>query len=240
MTPVLYELRGRDDRLRFSPFCWRARLALAHKGIEAELVPMLFTDKSPIDFCDSTTVPVLKDAHGVAMDSYDIFKHLDAHYPDSGDGLLIGDAHAEARLNFVKVYTEQVMAVGFFRLVALDLLAAIHPDDREYFRTSREARFGMSFEEFNNVEAARGILDSAFKPLRGLLANQPFMDGDAPAAADYLVFGFFIWAHIVSDTSPFGETEDAGDSLVQWRERMMDLHDGMARKAPRASEIPQS
>ena len=54
MTPVLYELRGRDDRLRFSPFCWRARLALAHKGIEAELVPMLFTDKSPSDFCDST------------------------------------------------------------------------------------------------------------------------------------------------------------------------------------------
>ena len=240
MTPVLHELRGRDERLRFSPFCWRARLALAHKGLAAELVPMLFTDKSPIDFCDTTTVPVLKDAYGVAMDSYDIFKHLDAHYPDSGDGLLIGDAHAEARLNFVKVYTEQVMAVGFFRLVALDLLAAIHPDDREYFRTSREARFGMPFEEFNNVEAARGILDSAFKPLRGLLANQPFMDGDDPAAADYLVFGFFIWAHIVSDTSPFGETEDAGDPLVQWRERMMDLHDGMARKAPRASEIPQS
>ncbi|MFP3427765.1 glutathione S-transferase C-terminal domain-containing protein, partial [Pseudoalteromonas sp. SIMBA_162] len=82
------------------------------------------------------------------------------------------------------------------------------------FRTSREARFGMPFEEFNNDEAARGILDSAFKPLRGLLANQPFMDGDAPAAADYLVFGFFIWAHIVSDTSPFGETEDASDPLV--------------------------
>ena len=27
--------------------------------------------------------------------------------------------------------------------------------------------------------------------------------------------------------------------VVQWRERMMDLHDGMARKAPRASEIAQ-
>ncbi|WP_339926897.1 glutathione S-transferase N-terminal domain-containing protein [uncultured Cobetia sp.] len=239
MTPVLYELRGRDDRLRFSPFCWRARLALAHKGIEAELVPMLFTDKSPIDFCDSTTVPVLKDAHGVAMDSYDIFKHLDAHYPNAGNGPLIGDAQAQARLNFVKVYAEQVMAVGFFRLVALDLVQAIHPDDREYFQSAREARFGMSFEEFHNVEIARGILDSAFKPLRGLLANQPFMDGDTPAAADYLIFGFFIWAHIVSDTSPFGETEDPSDPLVQWCERMMDLYDGMARKAPRASEIAQ-
>jgi len=232
-------LRGRDDRLRFSPFCWRARLALAHKGIEAELVPMLFTDKSPIDFCDSTTVPVLKDAHGVAMDSYDIFKHLDAHYPNAGNGPLIGDAQAQARLNFVKVYAEQVMAVGFFRLVALDLVQAIHPDDREYFQSAREARFGMSFEEFHNVEIARGILDSAFKPLRGLLANQPFMDGDTPAAADYLIFGFFIWAHIVSDTSPFGETEDPSDPLVQWCERMMDLYDGMARKAPRASEIAQ-
>lgn len=239
MTPVLYELRGRDDRLRFSPFCWRARLALAHKGIKAELAPMLFTDKSPIGFCESTTVPVLKDDFGVSMDSYDIFKHLDEHYPNAGDGPLIGDALAQARLNFVKVYTEQVMAVGFFRLVALDLVQAIHPDDREYFQSAREERFGMSFEEFNNVEVARGILDNAFKPLRGLLGSQPFMDGDAPAAADYLVFGFFIWAHIVSETSPFGETEDASDPLVQWRERMMDLYDGMARKSPRASDIPQ-
>lgn len=239
MTPVLYELRGRDDRLRFSPFCWRARFALAHKGLEAELSPVLFTDKSPIEFCDAFSVPVFKDDFGLATDSYDIFKHLDKHYPEAGMGPLIGDSLAESRLNFVKAYAEQVMAIGFFRLVALDLVKAIHPDDREYFQSAREARFGMSFEVFNNVEIARGILDSAFKPLRGVLGNQPFLDGDAPAAADYLVFGFFIWAHIVSETSPFGETEDASDPLVQWRERMMDLYDGMARKSPRASDIPQ-
>jgi glutathione S-transferase len=35
---VLYELSAKGD-LRFSPFCWKARMALAHKGLEPEHVP---------------------------------------------------------------------------------------------------------------------------------------------------------------------------------------------------------
>jgi len=33
MTIVLHDLTGADDR-RFSPNCWRTRMALAHKGLE--------------------------------------------------------------------------------------------------------------------------------------------------------------------------------------------------------------
>ena len=35
----LYELAGADENRRFRPYCWRVRMALAHKGLEVESLP---------------------------------------------------------------------------------------------------------------------------------------------------------------------------------------------------------
>ncbi|MDE1903950.1 MAG: glutathione S-transferase N-terminal domain-containing protein, partial [Alphaproteobacteria bacterium] len=35
----LFDLAGADDDRRFSPYCWRVKLALAHKGLPVETVP---------------------------------------------------------------------------------------------------------------------------------------------------------------------------------------------------------
>ena len=40
---TLYDLVFQDDR-RPSPFCWRAKFALAHKGLEWTEVPIGFTE----------------------------------------------------------------------------------------------------------------------------------------------------------------------------------------------------
>ena len=56
MTIKVYDLCGAEDR-RFSPFCWRIRLALAHKGLDAEFKPMCFTQKDKIAFANSKTDP---------------------------------------------------------------------------------------------------------------------------------------------------------------------------------------
>ena len=57
---TLYDLAFDDDR-RPSPFCWRAKFALAHKGLDYTNVPMGFTEKEKIAFADSKTVPVIQD-----------------------------------------------------------------------------------------------------------------------------------------------------------------------------------
>ena len=36
MTITMYDLAGAEADRRFSPFCWRTRMALAHKGLSAE------------------------------------------------------------------------------------------------------------------------------------------------------------------------------------------------------------
>ena len=58
MALRLYDLAGADPDRCFSPYCWRTKLALAHKGLVAETVPWRFTDKDVIAFSGQGRVPV--------------------------------------------------------------------------------------------------------------------------------------------------------------------------------------
>mgnify|MGYP006194495939 CR=1 FL=1 len=46
---TLYELSGKND-VRFSPYCWRARMALNYKNLDFKTVPIKFTEKNLIEF----------------------------------------------------------------------------------------------------------------------------------------------------------------------------------------------
>ena len=48
MTIQLYDLAGAYENLRFSPFCWRVRMALAHKVLAYETIPCRYSDKAKI------------------------------------------------------------------------------------------------------------------------------------------------------------------------------------------------
>ncbi|MFX8608809.1 glutathione S-transferase N-terminal domain-containing protein, partial [Acinetobacter baumannii] len=82
MTRKLFELCGREPGRLFSPYCWRSRMALAHKGLAVETVPWRFTETGRLAFAGSKTVPVLVDGDTAVADSAAIAEHLDAAYPD--------------------------------------------------------------------------------------------------------------------------------------------------------------
>ena len=92
MVLMLYELAGLDDR-RFSPYCWRTRMALAHKRLDYETVPVRFTDKPMIAFSGQERVPVIRDGETVVSDSWAIAQHLErgATRPDDHGGPQFGD-----------------------------------------------------------------------------------------------------------------------------------------------------
>ncbi|MFG6138150.1 glutathione S-transferase N-terminal domain-containing protein [Halomonas sp. B23F22_10] len=230
MTRELYDLCGIDERLRFSPYCWRARYALAHKGLDVQTRPWRFSEKEALAFSGQGQVPVLVDGDEVVHDSYEIMRYLDRAYPESP---LLGEGPAEARARFFKHYAERSLAPAILRTVVMDLFNAIHPDDRAYFRETREARLGCSFEEFHSPAKGLSQLDTALAPLRGRLEEADFLDGDAPGGADYLVFGFFMWAHCVSSA----DLVSNADPVYAWRERMLDLYDGLGREALRVTDI---
>ncbi|MBS0446319.1 MAG: glutathione S-transferase family protein [Proteobacteria bacterium] len=236
MTITYHDLAGADERLRFSPYCWRVRLALAHKGLVADALPWRFTDKEAIAFSGQERVPVLVDGRHVVADSFEIARYLDSAYPDRPG--LFGGPQAEAQAGFLRFWCEQALQPALVRLVIPYVHACIAERDRAYFRASREARFGRPLEQIA-VAPADGIaeLRRTLLPLRATLERQPWLAGSAPAFVDYMVFGHFQFVRLVT---PF-EVVEPTDPVHAWQERLLDAYDGLARSAwrvPAACEAP--
>jgi glutathione S-transferase len=222
----LYDLAGADANLRFSPYCWRAKLALAHKGLAVETVPWRFTEKDAIAFSGQDRVPVLVDGSRTIADSWVIAGYLDDAYQDRPS--LFGGPAARAATRFLNSWADTVLNPGIIPFVLSEIFGKIHPKDRDYFRTSREKRFGMSLEAYCADRDKRVVaFRQSLAPVRSTLAAQPYLAGDRPAYADYIVFGGFQWARCIS-TFPLLE---ADDPIVPWRDRMLDAFDGLARRA---------
>ena len=63
----LYDLAGAELERRFSPYCWRTKLALMHKGLPFDTIPWRFTNKDVIAFSGQGRVPVLVDGDDVVF-----------------------------------------------------------------------------------------------------------------------------------------------------------------------------
>ncbi|HVO15619.1 MAG TPA: glutathione S-transferase family protein [Alphaproteobacteria bacterium] len=223
MARQLFELVGTDDR-RFSPYCWRIRLALAHKRLEAARVPVRFTDKELIAFSGGTTVPVLVDGPNRVRESWAIACYLEDTYPTAHS--LFGGPEGRALARFFNLWTDTQLQPSVFQSIIGDLFQVVLPEDKAYFRKTREARLGRTLEEAHALRPEKlAAFKAALTPLRLLLAEQPFVCGAKPAYADYIVFGTFQWARMVS-ACPLLQGEDA---VLAWRERMLDLYGGMGR-----------
>ena len=219
---ILYELVGKDDR-RYSPYCWRVRMALAHKGMEAHFEPVKMTEKDKIAFSQQKLVPIMIDYGEVVTDSWDIAKYLeDNYYPERSLGLSGGT-------RFVNTWVDTQLQPALVRVLIGDLYGHVHPDDSEYFRLSREKRFGISIEEMHARREEYVIaLTKVLAPLRETLRTRPFVSGKAPTYADYIVFGAFQWARCVS---PY-KLVDEEDPINLWRRRMVVLYGSLANSVP--------
>lgn len=227
MAVTLYDLAGVEAGRRFSPFCWRSKMALAHKGLAVETVPWRFTEKAKLPQPNQGRVPVIVDGGRVVHDSTAIADYLESSYPDRPS--LFGDEGARALTRFVQNWVDTVLHPGIIGFVVLDIHNHVGAEDQAYFRRSREERLGGTLE---NAVAGRAARLPAFRasltPLRRTLERQDYLCGSAPAYADYIVFGAFQWARAISDF----ELLAADDPVAKWRGRLLDAFDGLARKSP--------
>ncbi|WP_457092723.1 glutathione S-transferase family protein [Microvirga sp. P5_D2] len=216
MTIKRYELAGAEDNRRFSPYCWRIRFALEHKQLEFETVACRFTDKDVIAFSGQDKVPVLVDGDRVIADSWAIACYLEQTYPDRPS--LFGGPAGQALSRFYVDWADTVLHGTLIRLLASDIHAHLHERDKEYFRESRERRFGTTLEEFcSDQTETLQELKRILTPLRRTLQSQPYLGGDAPLFADYTVVGAFMWARSVSQAHLL----EPDDPVALWRSRLL-------------------
>ena len=226
MTLRLYDLAAAEPDRRFSPYCWRIRLALAHKKLAVETIPWRFTEKAAIAASGQGLVPVLVDGDRWVSDSWNIATYLEDTYPQA-PSLFGGDTGRSLTRHYSNLADGLVGAI--FPFIALDILDRIAEQDRDYFRTTREQRVGTTLEDFvANREAKLPAFRASLTPLRRTLTAQPFLAGEQPLYADYAVFGPLQWARCIS---PFALFEQ-GDPIRLWRDRLLDRFDGLARNAP--------
>jgi glutathione S-transferase len=226
MAIIMFDLAGEDPALRFSPYCWRIRMALAHKGLEVETIPWRFTEKDVIAFSGQGRVPVIRDGDRVVSDSWAIAEYLEDTYPDRPS--LFGGVGGRAHARFVNAWADGVLLPGIARLIVRDLLNIVDSKDRHYFRESREARFKMTLEAVQEGREARlSEFQASLLPMRSVLGKQPWLGGAAPSYADHTVFGTLQWPRCASRF----ELLAAEDPVADWRSRMLDLFGGLGRGA---------
>ena len=227
MAITMYDLCGAEAERRFSPFCWRIKMALAHKGLAVETLPWRFTEKDKLPQPNAGRVPVIVDGDRIVHDSTTIADYLEERYPDRPS--LFGGDVGRGLARFVQHWTETVVHIGAIRLVLLDIYRHLGPEDQAYFREDREKRFNTTLEAVvNDREARLPAFRASLDPLRRTVERQDFVSGKAPAYADYVVFGAFQWARAVSDFELFAPD----DPVRAWRGRMLDLFGGLARRSP--------
>lgn len=221
----LYELVLENGRSA-SPFVWRIRYSLAHKGVAFESVPLGFTDIPKAFSGRFKTVPVIE--HGATMlaESWDIAEYLEQAFP--GRPPLFSSESEQAMVRLMDAWLSTDILRKIFRIYALDIYHAARPEDRPYFRQSRERWLkGPTLEEFTADRTERlPALREALQPLRSHLARFRFLGGNAPNYADYISLGLFHWVASVS-TLPLLAAND--DTLRAWLDRGFDLHGGLGR-----------
>ena len=231
-TLRLYELVLANGRSG-SPFVWRIRYALAHKGIPYESVPVGFLEIPQVGGGRFKTVPIIE--HGTTMmaESWDIATYLEKAFPDR-PRLFSGPAEETMVRLFDTWFLSAVVRPFVLPLYVLDIHDAAREEDRPYFRASRETRFNKSLEAVAADRTARlPAAREALTPLRLHLANRAFLGGDAPSYADYIALGIFQWA-VTSATLPLLAADDR--VLRSWIERGFALYPGFGDD-PRARPL---
>lgn len=222
---TLYDLQLASG-CTISPFVWRTKYALAHKGFDIDIVPGGFTGILERTGGRSERLPAIVDGDTWVLDSWVIAEYLDETYPDRP--MLFEGPSMKALTKFIDGWLWRTAIGPWFRCYILDYHNLSLPQDHEYVRTTRENIFlgGRKLEE---VQAGREdrlpLVPPTLEPLRQLLRETPWLGGDTPNFADYTALAVFLWTGSVATTPPL----TADDPLRDWLDRGFDLYDGLGR-----------
>lgn len=224
MSRILYDLALADEDVRPSPYCWLVKFALLHKGLKFETRPVPFADKSKYPDPDYGKVPVLVDDGMMVKDSPVILDHLERKYRERPLAATPGERASAA---FYGAWLASAIYPSLGPLIMLKMLAAASPADQDYIRTTREAHFGKTLEEYANAPGAAGRVETALGILAAPLAAHDFLGGREANLCDYIVMSPLMWQRSASA----GDLYETPKPVALWRERMLDLFGGYGREA---------
>ncbi len=220
---TVYSLCGKDG-IHYSPHVWKVIMALHHKQLDFEIIPVDFSTIREIENGAFNSVPVLRDGDRVLGDSFEICEYLETAYPDAPS---LFDGEGSRRMaRFLESYCLTQLHPPLAVIAVMNMHNIMHESDQAYFRAKREERFGMSIEAMaEGGPEQRKILRERLAPLRAILNDHPWIYGDTPLLLDYVAFSALQWCWVVGVRDLLEED----DSVRAWFARCQDLFEGAAR-----------
>ena len=212
--------------MTLSPFVWRVKMAILHKGFELNAVPTSYNDIKNILDGTHTRLPVIEDKGTVVEDSMDIIDYLDANYSDHP--LLFNSKGERNYARFLDAWMFQNVVRHWFTCYCLDQVKQSCPEDKDYIRESRERLFLQERKmEDVVVDREKRLVDVRpnLEPLRVHLQDSKWFAGDEPNHIDYLMLSHFFWCASIATCPPL----EKNDPLLEWINRGFDLFDGLGR-----------
>lgn len=207
-----------------SPFVWATKYALKHKGFDLDVVDGGFTGIMDRTGGRSERLPAIVDDGRWVLDSWLIAEYLDEAYPDRPT--LIGHPAVKSLTQFLEAWLWKTAVGPWARCFAVEYRDRCKPEDIAYITESRLRMWGKPMEELvaGREEVFPKVLPE-LELLRGILAEQKWLGGDAPNYADYRALAVFLWCASVADVPPMTEDEPLRD----WIDRGFDLYGGLGR-----------
>lgn len=168
------------------------------------------------------TLPVIYDPNTstAVADSILIAEYLDATYP--GTPLLIPAGTHALQHAFIAAHRDTVDALWQFALPATN--PKLNPRSEEYFRRTREIRFGGRVledvvpkgedrvKQWKEFEDGYGKIDAWLQRGKG-----PFLMGDTVSFGDFVVAGYILWSKKI-----WGVESPEWEDIKSWHEGRWD------------------
>jgi glutathione S-transferase len=189
-------------------------------------VPTRFADVERIErLSGQRLVPILEHDGQVIFDSWDIALHLQIRFQDRPN--LFGPLEGRGLARLYNVWCDIVLGPAVRRLIAADFIWCLDPGDRAYYRRTREEQLRAPLE-LVCADRDRWMAEALphIQVLERAFRRDPFLCGEAPAYADYIVFSVFQWARIgsPSDILPPNDLPE----VHRWRTQMIGLFENLA------------
>ncbi|KAF8555991.1 hypothetical protein OG21DRAFT_1410007 [Imleria badia] len=212
---IFYDIPSKLGINAWSPNTWKTRYALNIKGVPYKTEWVEYPDIEALakkigalptstraDGTPYYTLPIINDPNTgkVIADSFLIAEYLDATYPDGNTLFPPGTKPLVAAFE-----GGIVSALGGIGLLQLAVSCyVLNPSSAEYFRRTREAKFGQKIEEFSpegpkrDADIAKG--KEGFDAIDGWLAKSEgkFVLGDTISYADGVLAGWLTWIKITN------------------------------------------
>lgn len=218
MSILLYEHVAKNGQV-VDPYSWRVRLALSHMNIKVKRVPIsLYKFREKFKNENLSILPAIVDGNRKIETSWEVATYLERNFPEAPT--IFGGEVGTHLAKFIHAWAEKNILKHLYALIGDKVYEILEKDDQPLFKEFLESKYNLRYDLLghqndNKLLKFRQSLD----PFRLAMLDRPYLSGEMPAYADFILYGPLMWAEEI-----FGDKIlESNDIISLWKSKMDEL-----------------